>query len=172
MDDKMKLVFPSIELKRNAMNFKQEFFDANEKHIDGSCGFSKYDNFKDWLETVVSIQTEAPAGFVTCSTYFAIVDDEIVGMTSIRHTLNDALRFDGGHIGYSVRPSQRRRGYATQILALALDKCREMNIPNVLITCLKNNEGSAKTIIKNSGILDSEFLDVEGNMSQRYWIAL
>ena len=154
------------------MGYKQEFFDSNEKHIDGSCGFSKYDNFENWLEAIVRMQTEAPTGFVTCSTYFAIVDDEIVGMTSIRHTLNDALRFDGGHIGYSVRPSQRRRGYATQILALALEKCYELNITSVLVTCLKSNVGSAKTIINNGGILDSEFLDAEGNMSKRYWITL
>ena len=120
----MQLVSPSMEMKYKAMEYKQEFFDANEKHIDGSCGFSKYDAFDDWLKAVANIQTEAPHGFVTCSTYFVIVDDEIIGMTSIRHALNDSLRFDGGHIGYSVRPSQRRSGYATQMLALALDECR------------------------------------------------
>jgi len=120
----MQLVPPAMEMKHKAMEYKQEFFDANEKNIDGSCGFSKYDAFDDWLKAVANIQTEAPHGFVTCSTYFVIVDDEIIGMTSIRHALNDSLRFDGGHIGYSVRPSQRRSGYATQMLALALDECR------------------------------------------------
>ena len=168
----MQLVPPTMKMKHKAMEYKQEFFNANEKHIDGSCGFSKYDVFDDWLEAVVNIQTEAPHGFVTCSTYFAIVGDEIIGMTSIRHMLNDSLRFDGGHIGYSVRPSQRRRGYATQMLALALDKCRKLDIYNVLVTCLKTNISSAKTIINNGGILDSEFLDANGEMSQRYWISL
>jgi len=168
----MKLVCPSLHLKRNAIEYKHEFFSAGEKHIDGSCGLSKYDDFDEWLEYVINIQTEAPPDFVICSTYFAVVDDELVGMTSIRHTLNEALRFDGGHIGYSIRPSQRRRGYATQMLALALDECRNLGIDRVLITCLKSNIGSAKTIINNGGILGSEFLDANGDMSQRYWITL
>jgi len=168
----MQLVLPSVEMKHKATEYKQEFYNANEKHIDGSCRFSKYDNFGDWLEMVINIQTEAPTGFVKCSTYFAVVNDEVVGMISIRHTLNDALRFDGGHIGYSVRPSRRRRMYATQMLALSLDKCRELGIDKALVTCLKSNIGSAKTIIKNGGILDSEFLDANGDMSQRYWISL
>lgn len=86
--------------------------------------------------------------------------------------INDALRFDGGHIGYSVRPSRRRRGYATQMLALALDECRKLGIDKALVTCLKANIGSAKTIINNGGILDSEFIDADGEMSQRYWISL
>ncbi|MCL2190257.1 MAG: GNAT family N-acetyltransferase [Defluviitaleaceae bacterium] len=166
----MQLIFPSAEFKHKAIEYKQEFYDVNEKHIDGSCGFSKYDNFDDWLEDIINIQKEAPAGFVTCSTYFAVIKDEVIGMISIRHTLNDTLRFDGGHIGYSVRPSQRRRGYATQMLALALEKCHELEINPVLITCLKTNIASAKTIINNGGKLDSEFIDAKGATSQRYWI--
>ena len=161
-----------MEMKEKALAYKQAFFDANEKHIYGSCGFPKYDMYEDWLNAVVRLQTEASTGFVRCSTYFAIVDSELIGMTSIRHTLNEALRFDGGHIGYSVHPSWRKRGYATQMLALALDECNKLGVINVLVTCLKTNVGSAKTIINNGGILDCEFIDANGNMSQRYWISL
>jgi len=85
--------------------------------------------------------------------------------------ISDYLLNFGGHIGYSVRKSERLKGYATEMLALGLIECKELNINKVLITCDKDNVASAKTIIANGGKLENEIL--EGNRTtQRYWISL
>ena len=86
--------------------------------------------------------------------------------------LNKRLLKTYGHIGYGVRPSDRRKGYATQMLAAALVICRGMGLERVLVSCDKKNIGSAKTIIKNGGQLTNEFVDIDGSTVQQYWIAL
>jgi predicted acetyltransferase len=111
-------------------------------------------------------------GYVECSTYWMInKSNNILGVVHIRHRLNEPLLYRGGHIGYAIIPSERRKGYATKMLSLALDVCKAMGISKVLITCAKDNIGSAKTIINNGGILDSEGID-EHKVFQRYWIEL
>ena len=90
-------------------------------------------------------------------------------MIDIRHRLNDYLFNFGGHIGYSVRKSERKKGYATEMLALALVECMNLNINKILITCDKENTASVKTIIKNGGILENEIPE-ENRITQRYWI--
>jgi predicted acetyltransferase len=94
-----------------------------------------------------------------------------VGAVNIRHYLNESLLFDGGHIGDGIRPSERRKGYATAMIQLALDECKKMGITKVLMVCDKDNIGSAKSIIKNGGILENEIYS-DGVLQQRYWINL
>ena len=95
----------------------------------------------------------------------------MVGAVNIRHDLNDYLLKYGGHIGDGIRPSERRKGYATEMIRLALEECRKLGLTRVLMTCDKNNIGSAKSIIRNGGILENEVLE-KGVIKQRYWIAL
>ena len=168
----MRLVEPARCEKLSGMAYRQEHINQGETHIHGSGGLLQAKKYDAWLESIASAQTGSQTGWVDCSTYFATLRGRIIGTTQIRHTLNDQLRHDGGNIGYGVRPSERRQGYATQILALALDECRELGMDKVLITCLKDNIGSAKTILKNGGVLDSEFVDERGDVAQRYWIYL
>lgn len=92
-----------------------------------------------------------------------------VGAVNIRHYLNDRLLLDGGHIGDGVRPSERRKGFATEMIRLALEECKKLGITKVLMVCDKDNIGSAKSIIKNNGVLENEIL-VDGVIEQRYWI--
>ena len=94
------------------------------------------------------------------------------GAVNIRHYLNDSLLKEGGHIGDGIRPSERRKGYATEMIRLALTECKKLGIEKVLMTCDKDNIGSARSIIKNGGILENEFVNSEGNIEQRYWISL
>lgn len=113
-----------------------------------------------------------PDGYVECSTFWLVNNEhKILGAIDIRHRLNDFLTFRGGHIGYGIRPSERKKGYASMMLSLALKECEKIGLTKVLITCSKSNIGSAKTIINNGGVLYSEDTD-NGEVFQRYWINL
>ena len=95
----------------------------------------------------------------------------VVGVSNLRLELNDNLRKDGGHIGYGIRPSARRRGLATLILKETLRKARERGITRALVTAEKGNIGSIKTILKNGGVFDSEeLLPGYHDVMQRFWI--
>ncbi len=100
-------------------------------------------------------------------------DDRILGMIDIRHYLNEYLKNYGGHIGYSIRPTERRKGYAKEMLKMALSKCRELNIYRVLITCIERNIGSEKTILANGGVYeDTVFEPKSERYLKRFWIEL
>lgn len=98
--------------------------------------------------------------------------DRLLGAVNIRHYLNDELLREGGHIGDGIRPSERRRGYATEMIRLALIECKKLGIDRVLMTCDKDNIGSAKSIVKNGGVLENEFVNSDGEIEQRYWITV
>ena len=95
-----------------------------------------------------------------------------VGAVNIRHCLDEGLLHSGGHIGDGIQPSERRKGYATAMIALALKECKKLGIDRVLMCCRKDNIGSAKSIINNGGVLENEVLDEDGVLTQRYWIDL
>ena len=173
----MELIFPTIEHKQDALAYRREWLDSGlGESINGSGGLHRkeYEDYEKWLsdiERLVIGQSNNPKINVPATTYFAFFGDKIVGTIQIRHCLNDYLLHTYGHIGYGVRPSERCKGYATQMLALALVKCREMGIESVLISCDKNNIGSAKTILKNGGIFEKEFVEDDGTIVQQYWIS-
>lgn len=155
--------------------FVKEFTDAGERIIPSaveSDGLS----FAEWLERTGKIVKgiDLPKGWVPATTYFFFNEDEskILGAIDIRHRLNEHLLSVGGNIGYGVAPSERRKGYASTMLKEALEICKEMGMNKVLITCNKENIASAKTIIKNGGVLENEVKDEKGNLRQRHWIAL
>ena len=117
---------------------------------------------------------EAADGKVPDSVFFLLDTerDRLLGAINIRHCLNEHLLKKGGHIGDGIRPSERRKGYATEMIRLALIECRKLGIDKVLMTCDKNNIGSAKSIINNGGILENEFMNSDGEIEQRYWITI
>ena len=98
--------------------------------------------------------------------------DRLLGAVNIRHYLNDSLLKEGGHIGDGIRPSERRKGYATEMIRLALVECKKLGIDKVLMTCDKDNIGSVKSIVKNGGVFENEFINSEGHIEQRYWISI
>lgn len=129
-------------------------------------------NFDDYLEHLES--KEATEDRVPDSVFFLLDDsrDRLLGAVNIRHYLNDSLLREGGHIGDGIRPSERGKGYGTEIVRLALMECKKLGIDRVLMTCNKENIASARTIIKNGGVLENEFVNSDGNVEQRYWISI
>ena len=110
------------------------------------------------------------------SDYYWLVDDErnyFIGEISIRHRLTDDLKRYGGHIGYSIRPSERRKGYAKEILRMTLPYCRKLGLEKVLITCIDGNIGSEKTILANGGVYESTVYEPDEQIYlKRFWITL
>ena len=172
--NKIKLILPNIEYKEKVMEYKDEFL-INGDSMDGTGGLRNFETFEDWYKSVLDNMNEETVrqNLVPATTYLAIDfnTSRLIGMIDIRHRLNDFLFNYGGHIGYSVRKSERNRGYATCMLALALKECNNLNIGRVLITCDKNNIPSARTIIRNGGVLENE-VEEDGEITQRYWIDL
>ena len=173
----MKLVFPNITYKEKAMEFIEEFY-AYDSEIHGSGAldrFLKESTYEAWLNKVLAdidiANVSKPR--VPALTYFYVreEDEKIVGMINIRLALNDFLRKEGGHIGYCVRPTERRKHYATDMLAEAVKVCETIGIEEVLVTCDKSNIASAKVITNCGGELDEEFYsETFGEVIQRYTI--
>jgi predicted acetyltransferase len=129
--------------------------------------YHDFDNYLEKLEL-----KEPKDGKVPDSVYF-LLDEErniLLGAVNIRHYLNEYLSKYAGHIGDGIRPSERNKGYATMMIKLALVECKKLGIDKVLMVCDKDNIASAKTIIKNGGILENEFTKDNGKVEQRYWI--
>jgi predicted acetyltransferase len=172
----IKLISPSKEYEKEAFEYIQEFIEYNSE-INGTGGLSRYDNYDEWLLKLhkdLDLSNIAE-GRVPANTYFLVrtSDNRIIGMINIRHRLNEFLFNEGGHIGYSIRPTEREKGYGTLILNLGLEKCKELNLKKVLLTCDKTNIASGKVIQNNGGMLENElYSETFSEIIQRYWIEL
>ena len=170
---KIHLREPDERDREQVMAYRKEFL-AIGSRMDGTSALDQYDDFDAWLANVRNHESPetVPAGHVTGTEYLALDEHEhLVGMTNLRHYLNDYLLTYGGHIGYSVRPAERKNGYATQMLRLTLGKAKERGIEKVRICCDHYNIASAKAIRANGGVLEDEAYDsLDGTLTQRYWI--
>ena len=173
------LATPERKHRRAWKALKHEFDHDNAKHFAlyqgrGRKGSQTYGMFlRRWRK--FNEGRHLPSHLVPATKYFLLEEGspKILGVIDIRHRLNDyLLNNPGGHIGYAVAPSERRKGFATQQLRLGLEKCREMGINPVLVTCHKENIASARVIQKNGGVLEDERVIGDGRIFQRYWIAL
>jgi predicted acetyltransferase len=172
----MKLIEPTMAYDRQLQAYRREFLTPGAS-MHGGGSLIRFERTEDWLKQVEAYsrpETVPPNRVpVTQFIYVREEDDKVVGMIQIRHWLNEQLAQFSGHIGYSVCPSERRKGYATQMLALALEECRRLGIDKVMISCVEGNEGSRRTILKNGGVYESTVYEPERDRRlERYWIDL
>ena len=170
----LSLVRPATEHMVAAADFVAEF---PEKHINGSYGIKRTEHYAERLDVINRPRRYydvLPEGFVPATTFFGLrkSDGLIVGILDVRHELTEGLLKNGGNIGYSVRPTERKKGYATMMLAAALEFCRELGLQRALVSCDRDNPASARVIVKNGGLLENEVPEDDGNILQRYWIEL
>ena len=174
---KLKLVKPSKKYQAQIIDMLDEWSEYNKLHpeCDGSprAIFRDYSNFKSYIKSFEKDIYEPDPDKVPATVYFALDKERnvIVGACQIRHYLNEALRNGGGHIGDGVRPSERKKGYATEIIRLALKECRYLKIKKVLISANSDNIGSIKSIKKNGGIYERTVIE-DGKPLELYWIHL
>ncbi len=129
------------------------------------------DGFARWVDSLNAQEhTPRTPGHVTCTYRWIVEDDTYLGAISFRHDLTDYLENFGGHIGYGVRPSARRRGLANWALGQTIELARERAYPRVLVCCVDGNEASARTIVGQGGVLDDMRTDSRGVVFRRYWI--
>lgn len=162
--------------KSAAEKFKREFFESGETVINGSALFDQME-FDQWLEVVErNFHPETVADdWVPATTFFGIrkTDQKIIGMIDVRHNLDvKFLKEYGGHIGYAILPSERRKGYAAEMLQLALDYCRSLELKRVMLGCYPDNLGSIRTIEKCGGVHTDTKPYLDGNEIYLYWIAI
>ncbi len=171
----IKLIKPSLEYADDIMKFRQELLDGGEDFA--GCGFLKNcSSAEEWIKIIDSRENEetCPKGGVTSYSYIAVrlSDNKIVGIIDFRHHINHPiLSVWGGHMGYTVRPDERKKGYAKEMLRQNLQNCRDYGLDKVMITCNHDNIASEKTIIANGGEFEKE-VSVDGSMVKRYWVKL
>ncbi|MBQ7172033.1 MAG: GNAT family N-acetyltransferase [Clostridia bacterium] len=172
----LKLIKLTKEDKTRLGEMIEEWKADQEKNHTNHSPYAIFKNdWRDFDYYLAHLEQKTAAADKVPSSVFFLLDterDRLLGAVCIRHCLNDELFREGGHIGDGIRPSERRKGYATAMIRLALDECRKLGIGRVLMTCDKTNIGSAKSIVKNGGVLENEFVNSDGEIEQRYWIAL
>lgn len=169
----MKLIKPSKRYRDQVMSYRREFLDSRD-NLAGTSYLSNYDSYSEWLQFVQDNEHPETKQTEVTATVFLFIresDDKLIGLCNLRHDLNDYLFHYGGHIGYSVKRDERRKGYATQILQLLLNECKKIGLMSILLTCDKLNIASAK-IIRNSGAILENEVELEGEIIQRYWLNL
>lgn len=171
--EKFYLEQPSLYRKIEAIEYINEFIKYNSA-IHGVGSLNKYlDNYESWLEQLKNNRERIEIDkLVPSETFFLIRenDNKIIGMIDIRLALNDFLKKYGGNIGYSIRPTERRKGYNKINLYLALKFCQEKGLKEVLLDCDYDNLGSANTIISLGGILVKEGINEISNTIMKDFI--
>ena len=175
----LRFIFPTAAWENAAREYIDEFIRYGSE-VNGSGGLADYlrdSTYEAWLKKL-QVQLDIaniPEDKVPCITYFAVreADMRIIGMVNIRLGMNHFLRTEAGQIGYSVRPTERRKHYGTEILKMALQVLRTVGYKDTVLTCGKDNPASSGVIQNCGGILDTEFYSrTYQEYLQRYSIKL
>jgi predicted acetyltransferase len=172
--EKLLLVFPDENYRAAWRSIVAEM-EAETADITPHALKHHAKDYDEYLQTIRSMASglNLPIGKVRSEIYFLVIEGQsrILGAIDIRMELNEYLLNYGGNIGYGIRPTERRKGYATLMLKLALEVCRERKMQKVLVTCDADNIGSRRTIEKNGGILEN-IVSIDGENLMRFWIPI
>ena len=176
MTDEFMLIRPTSQYASQLAEYRREFLDADSS-MDGCGPLRRFEDPEEYIQLCKDYEDPetVPAHLVPATQLLFIRkrDDRLVGMIQVRHQFNDYLEKYAGHIGYSVRPSERRKGYAKIMLKMTLPYCREIGVDHVLIACIDGNIGSEKTILANGGVYESTVHEPNRNINlKRFWIKL
>lgn len=167
------LAVPTPAHEAEALAYISECLAAGETHVNGSCAIEKFD-YTGWLEHIGRIAAhDVPEGWVYGDQLFAMraSENRLVGMINNRYEPNESMEYSTGYIGYSVRPAERRKGYGSEMLRLALPYFWQKGFERVLITCDEGNAASAGVMIKNGGVYEKSVYDEScGVWRKRFWI--
>ncbi len=167
----LRLVRPAEAHLSEIDAFRQDMLDAGSE-FDG-CGPLRRMEAAEWLAFVRSLADPAtvPERWVQATQFICLRGERVVGVLDVRHVLNDYLREYAGHIGYSVRPDERRKGVATFMLRTALAYCRKIGLTRVMVACEPDNFGSRNTILKNGGVYWRTVREPRAGVElEQYWI--
>ncbi len=173
-DDHLRLIEADYGWRDELLGYVNEFAEVEELYWQGTRKRVEVD-YDGWVKEVRnhSRGVGLAPDRVPATLYWLVRGRRILGTLRLRHELNARLRIEGGHIGYDVRPSERRKGYATRMLAMALEVCRRLGYRRVLVTCNEENVASEKVIRANGGVYDGKDPSPEtGKLVKRFWIAL
>lgn len=175
MRDELVLVQPGLEHREELEAYKAETL-AIEPLIHGDGGWDLCATVEDWLADLAAREDEAtcPPGYVPANTFLClrVADRRLIGFVDIRHKLNDDLLNYGGHVGYSIRPDERGKGYGKRQLALALAKCRELGLTRALVCCQADNQRSRRVIESQGGQFEDARQEPGNGLALRYWFDL
>lgn len=172
MHNQVTLAEPTVELAPQYLAFYEEWLAGGEIFIPWVIGIDP----TDFAAMVRYLQDNADGvnlkeGWVPSSTYWLVnADSKVVGAVNIRHRLTEKLLQSGGHIGYGILRSERRKGLATELLRQALLKAGGLGIPRALVVCDDSNIASERTIRRNGGVEDNSYVEEDGNVIRRFWI--
>lgn len=175
--DEITLIKPTMEYAQDIMDFRRELLVANDADCFAGCSrLEECESAEEWLQILDEMENRksCPGERVPSNTYIAVrvSDNRVVGIIDLRHHIDHPiLGLWGGHMGYSVRPTERGKGYASEMLRLNLQNCRDRKLDKVLITCSRENTASERTILANGGVFEKE-VPVDGEYIKRYWIVL
>lgn len=171
-----KLTRPTCEYLAQIRSFREEFAHCLD-WLHGAQGLKRFEDPQNWLDYLALCENDAtvPEGEHRYSQFIYVrtSDNKIVGMIGVRHRPVGPLDTWGGHIGYCVRPSERMKGYAAQMLHEVLPYCKSLGLNRVLLTAGDENVGSVKTILANGGVFESYVMSPKHHVTVgRYWITL
>ena len=163
----LKLVKPGMEYEQSYRAYVHELGD--EKRYPFPMGFD-CSNFQALIQRLENFQNgiDIPEGFVPSTTYWLVQGNELLGVSNLRHCLNERIRHIGGHIGLGIRPAQRGRGLGKELLKRTIEEAVKKGIAPIHLHCHKHNQPSARMIVANGGLLESELQEVSGEVVQRY----